>query len=314
LKSGIYLEIASWKLEINMHIPVLLHEVLEYFNPKPNQNFIDCTFGGGGHGLEILKIILPNGKLLAIDANGEIKKLRNKEIKGNKNLIFVNDNFRNLDKIVKNYFSYPVNGILLDLGLSSDELENSGRGFSFLKDEPLDMRFDIRQNLTAFEIINYYSLENLIDIFKNFGEYRYAKNLAKKIIELRKKKKIKTTFELVEVVRLVARQNFKEKIHPATKVFQALRIAVNDELRNLSLVLPQTIDILAPLGRLIVISFHALEDRIVKNFFRDTAKAEAPFIKILTKKPIVSTTEEIKNNPRSRSAKMRIIEKLENSH
>jgi len=297
-----------------MHIPVLLHEVLEYFNPKPNQNFIDCTFGGGGHGLEILKIILPNGKLLAIDANGEIKKLRNKEIKGNKNLIFVNDNFRNLDKIVKNYFSYPVNGILLDLGLSSDELENSGRGFSFLKDEPLDMRFDIRQNLTAFEIINYYAIENLKNILKNFGDYRYDKNLEKKIIELRKKKKIKTTFELVEVVRLVARQNFKEKIHPATKVFQALRIAVNDELRNLSLVLPQTIDILAPLGRLIVISFHALEDRIVKNFFRDTAKAEAPFIKILTKKPIVSTTEEIKNNPRSRSAKMRIIEKLENSH
>lgn len=291
-----------------LHTPVLLNEVLEYLNPCPGQNFIDATFGAGGHGLEILKKIKLSGKLLAIDANADVSVfVKNKD---NKNLIFINDNFRNLDKIVKKNFPYHVKGILLDLGLSSDELEQSGRGFSFLKNEPLDMRFSVNQELTAAEIINHYSLGNLIDIFKKFGEYKHAGKLAEKIIELRKKQKFQTTFDLVRAINLVHHHNFKEKIHPATKVFQALRIAVNEEFKNLTIVLPQAIDILAPGGRLAIISFHALEDRIVKNFFRDLSRAKNPEIKILTKKPVVPINFEVHENPRSRSAKLRVIEKI----
>lgn len=288
------------------HIPVLLLEVLEYLNPEPGQNFIDCTFGGGGHSLAILEKIKPKGKLLAIDANADAIK----EVENNKNIIFVNDNFRNLDKIVAHDFPYVVKGILLDLGLSSDELENSGRGFSFQKDEPLDMRFDISEDLTAEEIINTYSLENLTNIFKNFGEYRASKKLSQLIVKTRKQQAINTTNDLVALILQITPRRSQEKIHPATQVFQALRMAVNEELKSLKIVLPQTIEILATGGRLAIISFHSLEDGIVKNFFRDLSREDKPRIKILTKKPIVPTEQEILRNPRCRSAKMRVIEKI----
>ncbi len=321
-----------------VHTPVLLKEVIEYLNPQPGQNFIDCTFGGGGHSLEILKRIGHNGKLLAIDADKETRNQKS-EIRKSKNFLFINDNFKNLKKIVEENFKYPVHGILLDLGLSSDQLEKSGRGFSFQKNEPLDMRFDTSQDLTAAHIINSYSLEDLYDIFKNYGDYPHARRLSKIIFRIRKVKKFKTTKDLVDAVleaccpgprylKLGFRQKdkwhrskfalgarggmsgIKKRIHPATQVFQALRIAVNNELENLKQVLPQAVDILAKGGRLVVISFHALEDKIVKVYFRELSRAENPKIKLLTKKPISPSSEEVKSNPRSRSAKMRVVQKL----
>ena len=293
----------------SLHKPVLVNEVVKYLNLAPGKNVIDCTFGGGGHGLEILKCIRPDGKLLAIDADKSTGTLEHWNIGTYKNLIFVQNNFKNLKKIVKQNFSYKVNGILLDLGLSSDQLEKSGRGFSFQKDEPLDMRYDTAQELTAAQVINSYSLENLYDVFKNYGEYPRAHLLAKSIFKRRKKKKFLTTKDLVDVI-LEINKPARKKIHPATLVFQALRIEVNDELESLKKVLPQAIDILEKRGRLAVISFHSLEDRIVKNYFRDLGREKKPQIKLLTKKPVRSQRQEVAENPRSRSAKLRSIEKL----
>ncbi|MBU4482059.1 16S rRNA (cytosine(1402)-N(4))-methyltransferase RsmH [Candidatus Parcubacteria bacterium] len=295
-----------------VHKPVLLEEVIKYLNPKFGENFIDCTFGGGGHSLEILKYIEPKGKLLGIDSNldikKEIKKLRNEEIKGFENFIFVNDNFVNLKQIKKSKFNYNISGILLDLGLSSDELEKSGRGFSFQKDEPLDMRFDIQQNKTASNILNSYSEKNLYDVFKNYGDYPYARRLSESVFKQRKLKKFNTTQDLVKLILEISPRH--GKLHPATKVFQALRIAVNNELDNLAQVLPQAVDILATGGHLVVISFHSSEDRIVKNYFKEIGKGENKIVEILTKKPIVPSFDEIRENPRSRSAKMRVVKKL----
>ncbi|MFC1622507.1 16S rRNA (cytosine(1402)-N(4))-methyltransferase RsmH [Patescibacteria group bacterium] len=286
----------------SVHKPVMLHEAIEYLNLKSGNNIIDCTYGGGGHSKEILKITQSNGKILAIDANQDVKV-------DNPNIIFVNDNFKNLKSIVKEKFNYPIHGILLDLGLSSDELEQSGRGFSFQKDEPLDMRFDVQQKLTVANIINSYSLEDLYDVFKNLGEYSHARRLSQSILEQRKLKKFTTTQELVDLILEVNPRRWRDRLHPATKVFQALRIAVNKELENLELVLPQATEMLVPGGRLVVISFHALEDRIVKHYFRSLSRQENSEIKLLTKKPIIPTQDETKENPRSRSAKMRVVEK-----
>jgi len=290
----------------SIHKSVLIQEVISNLNLKPGDNAIDCTFGGGGHSREILKKIAPSGKLLAIDADAGVESQKLKA--ENPNIIFVNDNFRNLKRIVENSFSHPVNGILMDLGLSSDQLENSGRGFTFQKDEPLDMRFDVKGDLTAAEILNSYSLENLIYIFENFGEVSGAERLAKKILEIRRKKKFATTFDLVAAVEEAGVKSRTPKINSATLVFQALRLAVNDELGALKEALLAAKEILAPGGRLCVISFHALEDKIVKNFFRDWYKAKE--VKLLTKKPIAPEFGEVKANPRSRSAKLRVIEKI----
>ncbi|MDD5289685.1 MAG: 16S rRNA (cytosine(1402)-N(4))-methyltransferase RsmH [Patescibacteria group bacterium] len=290
-----------------IHKSVLLKEVLEYLNPEPNHNFIDCTFGGGGHSREILKRIAPAGKLLAIDADAETRNQK-PEIRDDKNFIFVNANFRDLENIVKENFPYPVNGILMDLGLSSDQLESSGRGFTFQKDEPLDMRFDTRKETKAADILNFGSLDYLKNIFENYGEIRPAEKLARKIIDLRKQKKFQTTFDLVAAVDEAGIKSRSPKINSATLAFQALRLAVNDELGALKNVLPAALNVLAPGGRLAVISFHALEDKIVKNVFRDWYKAGA--VRLLTKKPVAPSWEEVKTNNRSRSAKLRVIEKI----
>jgi len=295
------------------HISVMLREIVEYLNLSPGDNVIDCTFGGGGHSLEILKQIGKDGKLLAIDLNEDVRKEIGNwklEIKKNKNFKLVNDNFKNLKNIVNKDFKYPVNGILLDLGLSSDELEKSGRGFSFQKDEPLDMRFDVNQDLTAEHVLNSYSVEELYNIFKDFGEYSHARRLSKSVYQQRKLKKFKNTQDLVDIVLEVHPHKYYNKIHPATKIFQALRIAVNNELENLKKVLPQAVEILQSRGRLVVISFHALEDRIVKHYFRELSRKENSKIKLLTKKPISPSEKEVEENPRSRSAKMRVVEKI----
>jgi 16S rRNA (cytosine1402-N4)-methyltransferase len=267
-----------------MHIPVLQKEVLKYLDPKPNENFVDCTIDGGGHSKAILEKIKPDGKVLGIEWDKEICQ----KIKLDR-LILINDSYVNLKEIVKDFG--PINGILFDLGMSSWHIDESGKGFSFLKDEPLDMRYSLDNELTAEYIVNNYSFENIEKILREYGEERFSRKIAKAIIDNRP---IKTTFQLKDIIRIP-----RSKIHPATRTFQALRIAVNDELGNIEKALPQAEEILSPGGRLVVISFHSLEDRIVKNFFKNSK------IEILTKKPITSSLEELKNNPRSRPAKLR---------
>jgi len=296
------------------HIPVLKKEVIE--NPKPNENFIDCTIGEGGHSLTILEKISPEGKILGIDWNLEaIEKLKIKieNLGFKKNLILVCDNFANLEEIVEKNKFWPVNGILFDLGMSSWEIEESGKGFTFKKDEPLIMSYSHNVNsatgLTAMEIINNWQEEDIEKILKEYGEEKFGRSIAREIVRARKIKPIKTTFQLVEIIKKAtpAWYHYK-KIHPATKTFQALRIAVNDELNNLKKALPQTLKILKNGGRIVIISFHSLEDKIVKIFFKE--KARQGRIKILTKKPVIPQKIEIKNNPRARSAKLRAVEVL----
>jgi len=277
-----------------VHVPVLTKEVIEYLDPKSNENFIDATFGGGGHALEILKRNGPRGKVLGIDWDAEsVKSFEAKE-----RLILINDSYTNLKDIVKRY-NLKVNGIHLDLGMSSWHLEKSGRGFSFLKDEPLDMRYSDKNDLTAGKIVNQYSEKEIERILREYGEEKFSRKIAEKIVKARP---IKSTFQLVKAIKMPQ----KGRIHWATRTFQALRIAVNDELVNLEKVLPRAVEVLASGGRLAVISFHSLEDRIVKNFFKSLSSED---FKILTKKPIKASQEEVKDNPRSRSAKLRAIKK-----
>lgn len=294
-----------------MHIPVLLNEVIEYLNPKPNENFVDCTFGFGGHSKAILERNGPNGRVLGIEWDEE--KIKNQElrIRNQERLVIINDSYANLTEIVQRENFRPVNGILLDLGLSSWEIENSGRGFSFQKDEGLDMRYAVQSSKckvqSAREIVNEWSEEELAKIFQEYGQERFAKNIAKKIVDTRCQQPIESTFGLVEIIRKSFPRSYKfGKVHFATRVFQALRIAVNSELDNLKNVLPQAVETLEKNGRIAVISFHSLEDAIVKNFFKEQAKNN--ILQILTKKPMIASREEIKQNPRSRSAKLRVAQ------
>jgi len=293
------------------HIPVLQKEVLEYFDQKPNENFIDCTIGEGGHTLAILEKNGPKGKVLGIEWDPELyKKLSRSDLDRLKaRLILVNDNFANLEEIAKSQKFRSVSGILFDLGMSSWHLEESGRGFSFQKKEPLDMRYNPQNPLTAEKIVNYRSALEIEKILEIHGEERFSKQIAKYIISFREVKPIKTTSQLVEIIKKATPDWYhRRKIHPATKTFQALRIAVNDELNNLEKALPKALNILKPGGRIVAISFQSLEDRIIKNFLKEKAKEN--ILKILTKKPIKPSLEEIKINPRSRSAKLRAAEKL----
>ena len=294
-----------------MHIPVLQKEVLEFLSPKADENFIDATIGGGGHAFEILKHTAPNGKLLGIDVNlaaiEDLKeKIKNEEIKNR--LILICGNFSNLQNIVRDFNFNSVRGVLADLGFSSGEIETSGRGFSFLRDEPLDMRYG-KNELTAEKIINNWSDQDLTKIFREYGEERFADKIAAAIGRNRKTKPIKTTFELVKIIKQSTPYFYhRRRLHPATKVFQALRIAVNDELNNLNKFLPQVLDVLVSGGRLAIISFHSLEDRIVKNFLKE--KKREGLIEILTKKVTRPRHEEIAQNPRARSAKLRAAIKI----
>lgn len=300
-----------------MHIPVLQKQVIEYLNPQSNENFIDGTIGEGGHTLAILEKNGPRGKVLGIDRDPnqiENCKLKIENFKQFKErVILVCDNFANINKIVKREKFKKVQGILLDLGMSSWHLQESGQGFSFLKDELLIMRYDwksqnlnsrFKNELIAERIINTWSESEIEKILREYGEERFSKRIAKEIIEARKISPIETTFQLVAIIKKAVPIWYQHRrIHPATKTFQALRIAVNDELNNLKIVLPQALEILETEGRLVVISFHSLEDRVVKNFFRDSQKEKR--LRILTPKPIRPSVEEVKTNPRSRSAKLR---------
>lgn len=312
-----------------MHIPVLLKETIEILNPRPGKFFIDGTLGSAGHAIEILKRISPNGIFLGIDwdkqaienfkSNLEFKTCKLKVIE------LIHENYANLPKILKSsknekFKNSKADGLFLDLGMSSDQLENSKRGFSFLKNEILDMRYDKEvqnsklkiKNLTAAEVVNSFREEALADIFYKYGEERFSRQIAKKIVEERKIGKILTTFNLVNVIKKAVPFYHSQKstvknrtIHPATRIFQALRIYVNDELGNLEKLLKNLDKILKSKGRAAIISFHSLEDRLVKNYFREMVKQGKG--EILTKKPIRPTIQEVQNNSHSRSAKMRAI-------
>ncbi len=284
-----------------MHKPVLLKEAIEYLDPKPNQNFIDCTVGEAGHSLTILNKIKPNGKILGIDADKESLE----KIKPAERLILINGNFKDLKKIAEENNFIKVNGVLFDLGLSSWQLDESGKGFSYKKDEPLIMILNNSQEVTAKEIINTWPEEELIKILKEYGEERFSRKIVQKIVQHRKLAPIQTTSQLYELIKksvpFAGGRGRTDRV--AARIFQALRIAVNDEIENLKKGLEQAFQILNKEGRVVVISFHSLEDRIVKWFFRNLEKEGK--IKILTKKPITAGRAEIITNSRSRSAKLR---------
>jgi 16S rRNA (cytosine1402-N4)-methyltransferase len=287
------------------HVPVLTKELLQYLNLRPNDNVVDGTVGNGGHAKIILDEIGPEGKLLGIDADAEqIYNTRNILKQYEKRVILINDSYANIKKIAKNSGVGTISVILLDLGYSSWHIDKSGKGFSFKNNESLDMRYG-GEDLTAEIILNEWPEKELGSIFTEYGEERFSKQIAHNIVIQRKNKKIEKTSDLTGIIKEAIPVKFRQgRIHYATRVFQALRIAVNRELESLKLVLPDATDILTKGGKLAVISFHSLEDRIVKNFFKEMEKEN--MINIISKKPIVAGYEELGKNPRARSAKLRI--------
>lgn len=288
------------------HIPVLTKEVLQYLDVKPDENVIDGTVGNGGHARLLLEKNAPFGKLLGIDADSQqVADSRRKLHDFNERIVLVNDSYANIQEIAERARFKPIGAILLDLGYSSWHVDSSKKGFSFSKNEVLDMRYG-NGELTAGKIVNEWPEKELAKIISDYGEEKFAKQIARFIVRQRKRKKFETTSDLVGVIEgAVGNKYKKEKIHCATRTFQALRIAVNGELDNLEKALPQALEMLAPGGRLAVISFHSLEDRIVKHFFNEAEKKQQ--IIILTNKPSCASEQESANNPRSRSAKLRAI-------
>ncbi|MBU1110043.1 16S rRNA (cytosine(1402)-N(4))-methyltransferase RsmH [Patescibacteria group bacterium] len=301
---------------IDFHTPVLLGEVLEYLDVKPGKKYIDATVGGGGHSAAILK---KGGIILGIDQDPNAVRfaesqlaLKNEQIYRSPKPKIVNGNFKDLSELAKSHKFEKVNGILFDLGFSTWQIKNSGRGFSFRSDEFLDMRMNPEFKTTAADLVNGLTKRELVKLFKTYCDEIYATRIAQNIIFARRLAAIRNTLQLSDIIIKAvpqrARYKSYKKIHPATQVFQALRIAVNDEINNLKTGLPQAERLLVAGGRLVVISFHSLEDRIVKQFLREQEKAGK--MKILTKRPVLPSGKEIEANPSARSAKMRVGEKL----
>ncbi|PIT96920.1 16S rRNA (cytosine(1402)-N(4))-methyltransferase [Candidatus Campbellbacteria bacterium CG10_big_fil_rev_8_21_14_0_10_35_52] len=295
-----------------MHIPVLLKEVINFLNLKEGDIVVDATINGAGHSKEICGQIGEKGTLIGIDLDQKSLDEADKELKHSKcKVILQKNNFRNLDKVLEKVSIKKANAILFDLGFSSNQIDKSGRGFSFQKDEPLLMTFKenpAEEDLTAREIVNNWEENNIADIIYAYGEEKFSRQIAKKIVEIRKEKWIETTMDLVKIIEKATPNWYKhKKIHFATKTFQALRITVNDEIGALKEGLNKSLNVLEKDGRLAVISFHSIEDRIIKQFFRN--KKEENIGTIITKKIIVPNRDEILKNPRSRSAKLRIFQK-----
>jgi 16S rRNA (cytosine1402-N4)-methyltransferase len=310
----------SVAMSLPIHVPALLDEVIAGLQPRQGGYFVDCTVGLGGHAAAILEQICPTGRLLGIDADAEAIKVSQDRLSDyGEAVTLVNDNFVNLEAICERYHFHPVDGILFDLGVSSLQLDTAERGFSFHLDAPLNMRFDPGQGLTASDIVNSFSEQELSKLLERYGEERHSRRIARHIVQNRP---IATTVELARLVEHVLGGR-RAKIHPATRTFMALRIAVNSELQNLELALNQTPNLLRPGGRLTVISYHSLEDRIVKQFMRYAASSclcppgtvicrcgHVPTLKLISRKVIRPTSLETESNPRSRSAKLRIAERL----
>ena len=303
------------------HKPVMLSECIEGLNIKPEGIYVDGTMGGAGHSIEIAKSLTNKGLLIGIDRDEEAICVAKKRLSMFSNIIFVHDNHDNIKKILENLNINQVDGILLDLGVSSYQLDERSRGFSYIGDGILDMRMDKSQTLTAKDIVNNYSQEELYEIIHEYGEEKFAKPIAKKIVEYRKQKQIERTDELVKIIEKVLPKR-KGEGHPAKRTFQAIRIEVNNEIKPLYNTVIDSIDLLKTGGRLCILTFHSLEDRAVKNAFVDsigkcTCPPGLPYCmcgakskgKIITKKPILPKESELQENSRSKSAKLRIFEK-----
>jgi 16S rRNA (cytosine1402-N4)-methyltransferase len=304
----------------------MLPEVLNYLNCKPGKIYVDCTIGGSGHARAVCDKILPDGLLIGIDQDIVAVENARKVLKPFEfNVHLFHDDFVNLPNILKRLEITAVDGILLDLGVSLFQIESSGRGFSFKKDEPLDMRMNQEASTKAEDLINNMEGKNLRKIFQEYGEERWAGQIARKIVKERKRKSIRSSLQLARIVydAVPGRAKFNQKIHPATRVFMALRIAVNKELEKLDLFMANVANLLSPKGRLCILSFHSLEDRIVKTRIRDLEKTcvcPPDFPKCvcnkkrevcsLTKKPVRPSEEEIIKNPMARSAKLRAMERI----
>jgi 16S rRNA (cytosine1402-N4)-methyltransferase len=307
------------------HVPVMVDEVLSFLQPQSGQTVIDCTVGGGGHALEIVKRILPNGKLIGIDQDDAALSASRDVLKQYAgNVILEKGNFAELEEIARRLGIQSADGVVFDLGVSSHQLEAADRGFSFRRDAPLDMRMDPSQPVTARELVNSLPERRLAEIIREFGEERWAKRIAKFIVDRRSRKRIETTRELADIVRAAIPEGARsEHVHPATRTFQALRIAVNRELEVLAAGLDQAIRLMGKGARICVLSYHSLEDRIVKNTFsRHAGKCVCPpglpvcvcgaqkVVSILTRRPVTPSENEIRRNPRARSAKLRAAEKI----
>ncbi len=309
------------------HKSVLLEESLKYLDIKADRVYIDGTLGGAGHSSEIYKRLDSNGILIGLDQdNNAINASRDRlnSINGQAHIILENINFRYMKDVIRKYNINSVDGILLDLGVSSHQLDEAERGFSYQNDAPLDMRMDRRQELNAEIIVNEYSKEDITNIIKDYGEEKWASRIASFIVEARKTDRIETTVQLVEIIKAaIPASARRDGPHPAKRTFQAIRIAVNNELGILKKTIGNAIDILDQNGRLCIITFHSLEDRIVKNEFMNYFKpctcptgfpvcvcGKEPIVRPITRKPVSPSDFELEMNPRSRSAKLRVVEKI----
>ena len=306
------------------HKSVLLWECIDALNIRPNGIYLDGTLGGGGHSLEICRH-LTTGRFIGVDRDeAALEAARKRPSRHARKVTLVHDNFENIALILDSLNLDKIDGMLFDLGVSSPQLDDGSRGFSYMADAPLDMRMDRGGSLTAYDIVNNYPKDELRRILYEYGEERYAPQIAAAIERVRSDRPIETTLELVDIIRsAMPERALREKQHPAKRSFQAIRIAVNDELGAVSRMMRASIDHLNPGGRLCVITFHSLEDRIVKNAMAEAAKGctcppsfpvcvcgRTPKVQVLTKKPIIATMEEVRENPRARSAKLRVAVKL----
>lgn len=308
------------------HIPVLLNECIDGLNIVPDGVYVDCTLGGAGHSSHIVSKLTKGGTLIGIDQDANAIEAASSCLKDYDNVRYVRDNFSNIKNIVENLDlgQESINGFLLDLGVSSHQLDEADRGFSYNHNAPLDMRMDQRQPLSAYVVVNEYTAQELTRIIKEYGEERWAKRIAEFIVNERKEKPIETTFDLVTVIKKAVPKGARaDGPHPAKRTFQAIRIEVNNELGILESTVNDMIDLLKPKGRICIITFHSLEDRIVKNVFRNLENpctcprdfpvcvcGKKPKAKVITRKPILPGQEELENNYRAHSAKLRIVEKL----
>lgn len=306
------------------HIPVMLNEVIDYLNLQQDGTYVDCTLGGGGHTEKIIEKILPGGRVIGIDQDPNALAAAGKRLSQYQtNIVYVHSNFYHLKDVIAEVGLGEVDGVLFDLGVSSHQLDEGDRGFSYKQDAPLDMRMNPADTVTAEKLVNELDENQLTAIIKDYGEERWAKRIAQFIVTHRKERSIHTTGELVEVIKkAIPAGARRDGPHPAKRTFQALRIAVNDELNRFAQALKDSVEILKPGGRVCVISFHSLEDRITKEVFKELARScicppELPvcrcdkqkLVDIITGKPVLPGAEELEHNPRARSAKLRVAQK-----
>jgi len=325
LRTSCFLEDRKGDGQLFKHTTVLLEETVAGLNIRPDGIYVDCTLGGGGHSEKILSQLSNEGRLIAFDQDETaIEHAHEKLSKYASNLTFVKSNFKHIQEQINSLDIHKVDGILYDLGVSSPQLDTPERGFSYHHDAPLDMRMDLQGEISAYDVVNHWRYEDLVRIFFRFGEEKFSKQIARKIEAAREKGPIQTTGELVELIKDGIPAPARRKGgHPAKRIFQAIRIAVNDELGVFESSLNQAIDLLNPGGRISVITFHSLEDRICKSVFKEASEGPPlppgmpvipegyePHIKLINRKPIVPSEEELETNNRSRSAKLRIAEKL----